>query len=264
LKYFLILLISISSLFAQSLSTRYDVDVSLFGNVGYADITLKEDDKNYEIKLVATTVGVAATLLQNRVETFTSKGKIIGGRYIPDIFIKTKETIKKTRVQTYYFDHEKKEIKLIEEKTKLVNEMSFDPATFKVTSKEVEKKSKKETTLDKYKENDVLSSYLNTKNNCNAKQKTYKLFAVGAHNDKNDVLVSYLEDLERESAVANFSEGIANIYNLHVAPLDKDESVVDVLVAFDNDGFLKEALLGEIFWVGKITAKRVYHKVACN
>ena len=30
----------------------------------------------------------------------------------------TKETIKKTRVQTYYFDHEKKEIKLIEEKTK--------------------------------------------------------------------------------------------------------------------------------------------------
>ncbi len=264
MKYFLVLLLSIAPLFAQNLSTRYDVDVGLFGNVGYADVTLKEDGRNYEIKLIATTVGIAATLLKNRVETFISKGKIVDGRYTPDTFVKLKETTKKTRVQTYYFDHEKKEIKMIEEKTELVNEMNFNPATFEITSCEVKKSSKEETILDKYKDSDVLSSYLNTKNNCNAKQKTYKLFAVGAHNDENNVLVSYLENSQREAAVKNFSEGIANIYNLQVEPLDKNESVVDVLVAFDNDGFLKEALLGEIFWVGKITAKRVYHNIACN
>ncbi|DAB28232.1 MAG: hypothetical protein A2513_06395 [Sulfurimonas sp. RIFOXYD12_FULL_33_39] len=264
MKYMFILFLSLSSVFAQDFSTRYDVYVTLFGNVGYSDVTLKESGDNYEIKLDAYTIGTAAVLLRHRVETYISKGKIINGIYRPELFIKIKETTKKTTSDTYYFNHDKKEITLIEEKTKLVNKMQFNPANFELISKEVKESSKKETLLDIYKDNDVLSSYLNTKANCNKEKKSYRLIAFGAHDEKNSIILSYLEDKERESAKLNFSGNIANIYNLHVEPLDKDDSIVDVLIAFDSDGLLKEALMDEIFWVGKITAKRVYHKISSN
>lgn len=264
MRYVLILCLLISSVFSKDISTRYDVHVSLFGNVGYADVTLRESGDTYEIKLVANTLGVAAALLSDRVETFTSRGRVVDGRYVPDIFIATKTTAKRSRVQTYYFDHEKKELKLIEEKTKLVNKTRFDPKNFRITSEEVSKTSTQETILDVYKDSDVLSSYLNTKTTCNSEEKFYKLVAVGAHDEENNITVSCLKGLERDSAILNFSEGIKDIYNLNVEPFDKDDEMVDVLVAFDHDGLLKEALLGEVFWVGKITAKRVYHQISSN
>ncbi|MDD5373843.1 MAG: DUF3108 domain-containing protein [Sulfurimonas sp.] len=259
MKYIILTFLFVSSIFAQDFSTRYDVHVSLFDHVGYADVTLKEDGKNYEIKLVAYTIGVAATLLSNRVETFISKGKIINGRYVPDTFVKIKETTKKTKHLTYYFDHEKKEIKLVEETTKLVTRLRPN-----LTFKEVQETSKEEKIEDQYMDNDSLSVYLNTKINCNAKQKTYNLIAVGAHNDKNNVLVSYLEGKDKNSAITKLSANAENIYNLHVQPFDKRDRIVDVLVAFDNDGYMKEAFMGDVFWVGKITAKRVYHKLTSN
>lgn len=264
MRYVLILFLLISSAFSKDISTRYDVHVSLLGNVGYADVTLRESGDTYEIKLVANTVGVAAALLKDRVETFTSRGRVVDGRYVPDIFIASKVTTKRSRVQTYYFDHEKKEIKLIEEKTKLVNKTRFDPKTFKIKSEEVSENSVDETILDVYKDADVLSSYLNTKTICNSAEQCYKLIAVGAHDEKNNITVSCLKGLDREAAIVNFSEEIQDIYNLNVEPFDKDDEIVDVLVAFDNDGLLKEAYLGEVFWIGKITAKRVYHKISSN
>ncbi len=262
MKILFILFLLTSSIFAQDVSTRYDVHVTMFGHVGYADVTLSENGREYEMKLVAKTIDVAAVLLSNRVETFTSKGKIKDGKYLPDIFIKTKETTKKTRVQTYYFDHNKKEITLIEEKSKMVNRMKFDSETFTLKLKEVEEKSRNEEILDTYTDSDALSSYLNSKHGCSSKQKNHIIVAIGAHNDKNDVSYSCLEGSKRQAAMLNFSAGIENIYNLHVEPLDKDDKIVDVLVAYDSDGFLKEGLMDEVFWIGKMSAKRVYHEIS--
>lgn len=262
MKILSILFLLMSSIFAQDVSTRYDVHVTMFGHVGYADVTLSENGREYEIKLVAKTIDVAAVLLNNRVETFTSKGKIKDGKYLPDIFIKTKETTKKTRVQTYYFDHNKKEIKLIEEKSKMVNRMKYDSETFTLKLKEVQEKSRNEEILDTYADSDALSSYLNSKYGCSSKQKNHIIVAIGAHNDKNDVSYSCVDGSKKQAAILKFSDGIENIYNLHVEPLDKDDKIVDVLVAYDSDGFLKEGLMDEVFWIGKMNAKRVYHKIS--
>ncbi|QOY51640.1 DUF3108 domain-containing protein [Candidatus Sulfurimonas baltica] len=249
-------------LYAQDFSTRYDVDVSMFGKVGYADVELKEDGKKYEIKLVANTVDVAAFLLNNRVETFVSKGVIVDGKYIPETFVKTKTKTRSNKIQTYYFNHKEKEIIFVEEKTNLVSQTDFNPSTFEFTTRDVQESSKEENILDDYIADDVLSSYLNTKSSCIDGHRSYNLFAIGAHSDENRVTLSCLENTKKESASLLFSDGIANIYNLHVEPIDPDETTVDVLIAYDYDGLLKEAVLGEIFWIGKITAKRVYHKIS--
>jgi len=236
----------------------------MFGKVGYADLTLKEDGYYYEAKLSAIIVGVAATLTRNRVETFVSKGKIIDGKYLPDSFVKTKTTTTKSRIQTYLFDHNKKEIKLIQKKTKLVTNSRFDADIFEMIYEDVNETSLEESVLDTYMNSDALSAYLNAQANCNSDKKTINLIAVGAHNDENIVTLSRLEGAEKASAILNFSSDIENVYNLHVEPLDVDDEVVDILVAYDSDGFMKEALLGEIFWIGKITAIRVNHKLTSN
>jgi len=260
MKHFLIILLLASSFLAQDFSTRYDVHVGMFGRVGYADLLIKEDGENYKAKLSAVMVGIAATLTGNRVETFVSKGKIIDGKYIPNSFVKTKTTTTKSRIQSYFFDHDKKEIKLIQKKTRLITNSRFDADIFEMIYEDVNETSLEESILDTYMDSDALSSYLNAQSSCDTETKTIRLIAVGAHNDKNDVTLSCLEGGEKTAALLNFSSDIQNVYNLHVEPLDEDDKTVDVLVAYDSNGFMKEALLGEIFWIGKITAQRVEHK----
>lgn len=258
------MILFVNSLAAREFITRYDVHVPMFGKVGYADVTFIQNGDDYEINLVANTVGTAALLLRNRIEVFISKGKVVDGRYIPDSFVKIKETTKKTKHETYYFNHDKKEISVIEESTKLVNRLKFNPDTFKVTLKEVKESSRKEEVLDTYKNADALTAYLNAKANCDTPEGFYKLIAVGAHDEKNNIVVSRLEGSEKKSAKLKFSSTASHIYNLHVEPFDKSDSIVDVLVALDDDGLLKEAFMGEIFWIGKITANRVYHNITRN
>jgi len=262
-KQFVIILFLFSSLMSASFSARYNVDVSLFGEVGYIDISLDEKPDTYIMTMVATTTGAAAALTANRVETYISKGKIINKVYIPSSFVKIKKTNYKYSHMTYRFKHDKKEISLLEEKEKLVTHSEFDPISFKIVQKEVMESSKKNSVVEKYYANDVLSSFLNTTNNL-GKQKEYALEAIGAHNDEKDVSLSLLDDMQKTKLTEKFSSGIGNICNLNVTPFDKEDKPLDILIAFDNEGHMKEAELGDIFWIGKITARRAYYKMSCN
>ena len=264
MRLLIITLIFTGSLLAVDFSTRYDVDVGMFGKVGYADVTLSEDKDSYEMKVVATTTGTASTLTGKRIETYISKGKIISGQYQPDTFVRMKKTTRKERIQTYHFDHNKQEVILDQNEVKWITQTRFDTKKFKLVKEDVKDISNSRSVLSTYNNNDVLSAYLNTKQNCNTHQKEYNLLAVGAHNDKKDITVSFLEGLKKVEVASSFSKDIGNIYNLHVQPIDKDDTTVDVLLAFDNDGHMKEALLGNVFWIGEIKATRVYHQVARN
>jgi len=261
MRLLMITLILTGSLIATDFSTRYDVDVGMFGKVGYADLTFNETENRYEIKLVAKTTGTAATLTGERVETYISRGSVISGKYLPETFVKIKQTTSKKRVQTYHFDHRKQEITLVEDKMEWISRSKFDPIAFKIVKKEIQESSSARSVLQTYNENDLLSSYLNTKQSCNSEQKEYNLLAIGAHNDKKNITLSFLDGLKRTQAASSFSKDTGNIYKLHVKSLDKEDKTVDVLIAFDNDGHMKEAVLGDIFWVGEIKAKRVYHRV---
>ena len=261
MKIFLPLLLISSSIFASSFSTQYDVNVGMFGKVGVADINLQTQGEKYEMRVKATLTGTAASLTGNRVESYISKGSIVEGHYLPDTFTKIKKTTRLERVQVYTFNHEDKTVSLIEKKSEWVSSSKFDPIAFKLIKKEVQEFSKEESVLPQYTGQDVLSSYLNTVHTCNAKNKRYDLVAIGAHNDDTDVTLSFLEGLDREAIASSFSNDIGNIYNLHVQPINKDEKTVDVHIAFDNDGHMKEAVLGNVFWIGEITAKRTYHQV---
>lgn len=261
MKIVLLFFLFVSSFFARESITRYDVYATLFGHVGYCDVHIKEDGNTYEARVTAKTIDVAALLLQDRVETFLSKGIIKDGRYIPNIFVKTKKTTKRTRVQTYTFDHEKKEVLLVEEKIKIVNKTRFDSQDFKFVTREVEEKSKKEELLDPFLADDTLSIYLGSRYGCDGLQKKHAIFAVGAHNDKNKIYYECLTDKKKTAAQEILGSDGHIIYNLHVEPFDKDGKVVDTLFVYDRDGLMQEGLMNEIFWVGSMRAVRVSHKI---
>ena len=262
MKLILSALLLMGTLAAQDFSTRYDVKVGMFGKVGYADISLTEDANSYEIKLVAKMTGTAATLTGNRVETYISEGKIIDGEYIPDIFYKIRTSNDKSMNQMYTFNHEKKEVTMDEKKIEVIHGTRFDASSFKIVSTEETKKISHTETLEKYIPSDILSTYLNTRRTCNEESRYYDLVAIGARNDRNNITVSFLDDEQRDNAKGSFTKDVGNIYNLNVEPLDKDKTTVDILMAFDNDGLMKEAVLGKAFWIGEVKAERVYHDVA--
>lgn len=255
-------LILAGSLIASDFSTRYDVDVGMFGKVGYADVTLEEGPNHYEMRLVAKTTGTAATLTGDRVETYVSKGQRIAGKYIPDSFIKIKKTNQKERIQTYLFDHNSKTITLTEETNQWVSGTTFDPIAFKLVKSVTKEHSTSTSKLQTYNDDDVLSAYLNTKQSCNAQQKEHRLLAVGAHNDKKDITLSFLDGIQKTRAEAGFSDDTGSIYKLHVKPIEKEDKSIDVLIAFDNDGHMKEAMLEDAFWIGEVKARRVYHQLS--
>ena len=96
------------------------------------------------------------------------------------------------------------------------------------------------------------------------KPKKYNMEAIGAYNHKKDVSLYLLSDVQKEKVADNFSKNIGKVCNLNVTPFDKDDTIIDILIAFDGHGQMKEAVLGDIFWIGKITAQRVDDKFTCK
>jgi len=262
MKLILIILLIATNLLAKDYTTRYDVKVGMFGKVGYADVSLNENDSSYEMKLVAKLTGTAASLTGNRVESYISKGKIIDGKYMPDTFTKILKTNSEEEVLTYTFEHKAKRLTLNEKKEEIIKGTKFDAMSFKIISTKEIKKSDTTKVLDKYIDTDILSTYLNTSKSCNTKHLDYDLVAIGARNDRNSITVSLLNELNQENIKDSFSKDVGNIYNLHVEPFDKEKTTVDILLAYDNDGLMKEAILGNVFWIGEIKAVRSYHNVA--
>ena len=265
MKFLLSIFLLASALFSYSFSTRYDVNVGVLGQVGQGDIIFKEEGNKYEIRTIATLTGMAATLTGNRFETYISKGHIVDGFYLPDTFVKIKKTTRKERIQTYTFDHQAKTVTLLEEKSIWVSETKFDTIAFKIITKDVQEKTSQERILDDYTNQDVLSAYFNAIHSCTLEEQQYKLIAVGAHNDDQNVTITFLEGQKYKEMKEKFAVKEGNIYHLHVDPFNKEEDkVVDVIVIFDKEGYMQKAILGEVFWIGEITATRGLHKVSTN
>jgi len=265
MKIYFYLLLLTTALFSNNFSSRYDVNVGVLGKVGHADIIFTQKDDTYEIRAIATLTGMAATLTGNRFETYVSSGHIVKGKYLPDTFVKIKTTTRKKRVQTYTFDHKNKKVSLLEEKSVWVSETKFDAIAFKLITKDVQEETSQESELKEYTDQDVLSSYFNALRTCTAKQQLYKIIAVGAHNEDHNITITFLEGEKRKQMQKKYSVEEGNIYHLHVEPFDKEEDkTVDVIVILDKEGYMQKAVLGEVFWIGEITATRETHEFSEN
>lgn len=164
-KILLILSLSLSLFgFTSVKELKFESGISIYGQVGFADLILEENFDSNSYKMTATTysTGIVRALTNNRKDMLSSEGEIENGVYKPKQF--TKQTIKTDyeKTTTYLFDYvnktaiKKKIIKKYETKN------NFDPFKLKFvkTKKLIVEESSEIINLS---HNDFLTLYLNLK-----------------------------------------------------------------------------------------------------
>ena len=115
MKFFAILILCASALLGETISAKYEISFGVFGAVGSANTRLVRQGDHYEIVMDAVAQGVAGSLSGQRRESFRSKGRIVAGLLMPDLYVhevsrKKGKTTKNER-KTYAFDYARKTIK---------------------------------------------------------------------------------------------------------------------------------------------------------
>ena len=115
MKFFTILILCASALFSETISAKYEISFGVFGAVGSANTRLVRQGDRYEIVMDAVAQGVAGSLSGQRRESFRSKGRVVAGLLMPDLYVhevsrKKGKTTKNER-KTYAFDYARKTIK---------------------------------------------------------------------------------------------------------------------------------------------------------
>ena len=115
MKFFAILILCASALFGETISAKYEISFGVFSAVGSANTRLVRQGDRYEIVMDAVAQGVAGSLSGQRRESFRSKGRIVAGLLMPDLYVhevsrKKGKTTKNER-KTYAFDYARKTIK---------------------------------------------------------------------------------------------------------------------------------------------------------
>lgn len=115
MKFFAILILCASAVFGETISAKYEISFGVFGAVGSANTRLVRQGDRYEIVMDAVAQGVAGSLSGQRRESFRSKGRVVAGLLMPDLYVhevsrKKGKTTKNER-KTYAFDYARKTIK---------------------------------------------------------------------------------------------------------------------------------------------------------
>ncbi|WP_455755695.1 hypothetical protein [Sulfurimonas sp.] len=143
---------------------KYESGISIYGKVGFVDVTLEEDfdNKTYKMEATASSTGVVKVLTRNRSDIFTSEGNIVDGVYVPTKF--TKKTLKTDyeKVTTYTFDYENDTVKKAVVLSKYEVDSTFDLIKMKYIDTKRLVVEKSSTNIELHK-NDFLSLYLNLK-----------------------------------------------------------------------------------------------------
>lgn len=238
---FMILMVNLS-LLASILVTEieYDSGITLYGKIGTANITLKENTlaNTYKIVAIATSAGLIKKISGNRVDTMISEGKIVDGVYEPKKFTKLYTTDSKTKKTVYDFDYENLKVTKTVFRTKLVEQRTINPFTldFSTTTKSVHSEKSVEVAMAN---NDYLSLYLNLKRD-NIK--------------KGDV--AYL-DQKSDDSVALINNGLFTI-----SKKDGGENY-DILLSFsDDDLFFEKAQTKDVSFYGDAYLVRTSQRVS--
>ena len=115
MKFFAILILCASALFSETISAKYEISFGVFGAVGSANTRLVRQGDRYEIVMDAVAQGVAGSLSGQRRESFRSKGRVVAGLLMPDLYVhevsRKKGKTTKNECKTYAFDYACKTIK---------------------------------------------------------------------------------------------------------------------------------------------------------
>lgn len=234
-----------SQMQAEVLDVSYKVSFGVLGQMGIADAHLETKEDSYTINIGIKTTGMAKMLSKNRKEKHISKGHIRNGMFVPDSYRVIKTYGKKHIEKIYRIDHKKKRV--TKDNTK---------------QNKGKRREKKQTVLDFYSKNDLLTLYFNLPKMIKDKTRagTYELNAVGAERQGGIVEVILPKASERKRYEKTLGRGeywymTAIIYQKIFAS-NKGE----LMLAVDKNGITQKAVLKDLVLFGDLVAERINPK----
>lgn len=234
----LLIFITLSTLLSANTSVhalKYESGISIYGKIGTVALTLEEnyDLNTYKMIAKTTSTGMVKFLSGNRIDTFTSEGKIKNGVYQPLKFIRHTSKNDSTKIRTYTFDYAAKTVTKEELNTQIESAPSFDSISLDFIEEEEYTVQTKEVKTIDFETNDFLSLYLNLiKGNLNTGEVPYIDMK-----DKDTLL--YVKNNLFE-VHKNHGE---DKYSVVMIPDTKSiffEEVISVGIAFYGDAYIKK------------------------
>lgn len=214
---------------------KFESGISIYGQVGFADIILEENFNNGTYKMSSETysTGIVKVLTGDRRDSFVSEGTIENGIYVPHKFTKHSTKTNYEKLTTYTFDYKNNTV--LKEKVTKKNETvtEFNPYTFEFTDtqKLVIEQSSEVIDLQK---NDFLTLYLNLK-----------------HGNLQAGNVSYL-DQDDDDSISLVNEGL-----FEVQKDNGNESYKIVLTDDKESIFFHKAVAENISFYGDAYIKKI-------
>jgi len=226
---------------------KYIGELSIYGEVGNANIRYCNDGTNYSIRVSAGASGAIATLTTLggffKYTTDTNNSFFASARFhtsnpIADNLNKTK---------TYTFDYENSKVIINSYKKERVVKSTFDIISFKYIDTDETIENEDEEILDKMYENDMVSVFFNKKNNFLAMQKneTKVIYAVGSKDTQKGIIVKLID---KNKDKYTFSIKLNKDYLFGGSN--------DAVFVLDSDNILYETSLDGILLFGKASIKR--------
>ena len=217
---------------------KFESGISIYGQVGFADLVLEEnfDANTYKMSAITSSTGIVKALTGNRKDSFVSEGVIRNGIYVPKKFVKKTEKTDYEKTTTYEFDYENSTVikKKVLKKYETVS--SFDP--FKFTFTESKKLILEEQSENiELSDNDFLTLYLNLK-----------------HGNLRVGNVSYIDQDDKDS-ISLLHKGM-----FEVQKDNGNERYKIVLIDDAQSIFFNKAVAKDIAFYGDAYIKKIYEK----
>ena len=243
-KFFALGALMINLAFCESVSVKYAVKFGIFGEIGVANATLKKDEakKTYEITLDAKTRGLTNSISGNRREYFHSKGKIVAGMLLPDIYThvvnRNKNGKERISRKIFTFDHAERAVSL-------KRESGYKGAKMDITNEP----------LGYYAVNDLLSLFFNFSKLQHSSNKFYTT-AVGAKNENGRIDIIIPQD-KQKTAVQNELETEFDPYIVFINQKIFSSSKGELYLSLDENGYANKAILKDVLLFGDIKAELI-------
>jgi len=235
----LVLLFSFSLAQAKTIKADYSVEFGIVGQVGKVDASLTSDERYYMIDANVSALGIAKIVTDDLKERHISKGHIVKGVLVTDMYQMIKSYGEYTSTTIYKVDHQKKRV------TRRDKLWKYGKL---ITDRKI--------TLDYYGKDDLLTLFLNLPKHIQEKQTPKEhLFKVVGEDRKNgrvDVTIPSPGSLKAIQSVVdkgNKGDWFATVI-MHRQLYQSSQGELDVRIG--QEGLVEKAVLKDLFFFGDV------------